>query len=198
LLSKLGTVVSFNKLISLVWLDKVLLILFIFVVFDVSYDFKLLTSCCKFVIFDSSVINLLLMVDISLVLDVILVLLTLLSASRVDTLLWRVVILALFKLLSDFKLDISTLLFELSIFNNDTSPSIFVDLVLFEAWYVVRLDWTFEISWASFKLNVFNAVDNELKWLVSVVKLSVIFEFNSLLSAIWVFLFVVICDCKSL
>ena len=162
MLSKLGTVVSFNKLISLVWLDKVLLILFIFVVFDVSYDFKLLTSCCKFVIFDSSIINLLLMVDISLVLDVILVLLTLLSASRVDTLLWRVVILALFKLLSDFKLDISTLLFELSIFNNDTSPSIFVDLVLFEAWYVVRLDWTFETSWASFKLNAFNAVDNEL------------------------------------
>jgi hypothetical protein len=73
------------------------------------------------------------MVDISLVLDVILDLLTLLSASRVDTLDCKVVILALFKLLSDFKLDISTLLFELSIFNNDTSPSIFVDVVLFEA-----------------------------------------------------------------
>jgi len=117
-------------LISLVWLDKVLLILFIFVVFDVSYDFKLLTSCCKFVIFDSLVVILVFMVAIELILVVILDLLVELSASRVDTLLWRVVILALFKLLSDFKLDISTLLLELSIFNKDTSPSIFVDLVL--------------------------------------------------------------------
>ena len=61
-----------------------------------------------------------------------------LSASRVDTLDCKVVILALFKLLSDFKLFISTLLFELSVFNNDTSLSLLVDLVLLLAWYIVK------------------------------------------------------------
>ena len=62
----------------------------------------------------------------------------------------------------DNKLLISNLLLELSVFNNDTSLSILVDLVLLLAWYVVKLDWTFETSWASFKLNAFNAIDYEL------------------------------------
>jgi len=159
---KFTIVVFFKVLISLVWFERVLLILFIFVVLVKSYDLQFETSYNKFVILLSSTTNFELIVAISLVFVVILFLLTLLSASNTDTLDWRVETLFLVVVLSVFKELISKLFVLTFVCKFDIFNSSAVCLVLFVPIYVVKLDWTVVLSLFYLVVKLFKAVFNEL------------------------------------